>query len=75
MPEHARIAIIGTGWWSSIAHLPVLAAHSAAQITAICHTREEVLAWVTIAAAPQDGNAEFNKDFNKLTIDLKGRML
>ena len=43
MPDHARIAIIGTGWWSSTAHFPALAAHPAAQITAICDTREEVL--------------------------------
>ncbi len=44
MPDQARIAIIGTGWWSSTAHFPALAAHPAAQITAICDTREEVLA-------------------------------
>ncbi len=44
MPDVAKIAIIGTGWWSSTAHFPALVAHPAAQITAICDTREDVLA-------------------------------
>lgn len=42
----ARIAIIGTGWWATTAHLPALVAHPGAEIVAICDQRPEVLARV-----------------------------
>jgi predicted dehydrogenase len=39
----ARIAIVGTGWWATEAHLPVIKNHTEAEITAICDTRPERL--------------------------------
>jgi predicted dehydrogenase len=27
MPEHASIAVVGTGWWATTAHLPAMKAH------------------------------------------------
>jgi predicted dehydrogenase len=42
----ARIAVIGTGWWATTAHLPALAANSAADIVAICDQRSDLLARV-----------------------------
>lgn len=51
----ARIAIIGTGWWATDAHIPALLAHPDAEIAAICDTRVEkaqaALDW--IAAQPE----------------------
>jgi predicted dehydrogenase len=28
MPEQAKIAVVGTGWWATTAHLPALMAHA-----------------------------------------------
>ncbi len=44
MPDKARIAVIGTGWWATTAHLPTLQAHPDAEIAAISDLRPEVLA-------------------------------
>lgn len=42
----ARIAVIGTGWWATTAHLPALDAHPDAEIVAICDQRPDLLARV-----------------------------
>jgi predicted dehydrogenase len=42
----ARIAIIGTGWWATTAHLPALFANRAAEVVAICDQRADLLARV-----------------------------
>ena len=39
----ARIAVIGTGWWATTAHLPALSTNPAAEIVAICDQRSELL--------------------------------
>jgi predicted dehydrogenase len=36
MPAKARIAVIGTGWWSTYSHIPSLQANPAAELVAIC---------------------------------------
>jgi predicted dehydrogenase len=46
MPKKARIAIIGTGWWATTAHLPALSANPSAEIVAICDQRPDLLARV-----------------------------
>jgi predicted dehydrogenase len=40
----ARIAVIGTGWWSSAAHFPALQRHPDAEVVAICDQREAAVA-------------------------------
>ncbi len=40
----ARIAVIGTGWWSTFAHIPTLIAHPDAELVALADIRPEVLA-------------------------------
>jgi len=42
----ARIAVIGTGWWATTAHLPALASNPDAEIAAVCDRRSDVLAHV-----------------------------
>lgn len=44
MPEKARVAIIGTGWWATTAHFPSLQAHPDAEIVAIVDQRPDTLA-------------------------------
>ena len=43
MPPKARIAVIGTGWWATYAHIPTLKAHPDAQLVALADVRSEVL--------------------------------
>jgi predicted dehydrogenase len=43
----ARIAVVGTGWWGTTAHLPALAIHPDAEIVAVCDRRVDVLSRVT----------------------------
>ena len=44
MPETARVGVIGSGWWSTQAHLPALAANPKADLVAIADKRPEILA-------------------------------
>lgn len=39
----ARIAVIGTGWWSTFTHIPALQANPDAQLTALCDRDAERL--------------------------------
>ena len=43
MPDKARIAVIGTGWWATTAHLPSLQEDPDAEIVAVSDLRPEVL--------------------------------
>jgi predicted dehydrogenase len=43
MAKKARVAVIGSGWWSSVAHIPTLQAHPDAELVAICDSREDTL--------------------------------
>jgi predicted dehydrogenase len=36
MTHKARIAIVGTGWWSTFTHIPGLQAHDGAELVALC---------------------------------------
>jgi predicted dehydrogenase len=43
MTDKARIAVIGTGWWSTTAHIPTLKAHPDAELVALADIRPDVL--------------------------------
>ena len=58
----ARIAIIGTGWWATTAHLPALRARPDAEIVAICDQRNDVLD----KAASKYGIAKTYSDYRQL---------
>ncbi len=47
MSHKARIAVIGTGWWATYAHIPALQAHPEAELVAVSDVRPEVLARVS----------------------------
>jgi predicted dehydrogenase len=38
MTAKARVAVIGTGWWSTYTHIPALLAHPQAELVALCDT-------------------------------------
>ena len=44
MPTKARIAVIGTGWWSTYAHIPTLKNHSEVELVALVDVRPDILA-------------------------------
>ncbi|HZG65504.1 MAG TPA: Gfo/Idh/MocA family oxidoreductase [Herpetosiphonaceae bacterium] len=43
MPTKARIAVIGTGWWSTYSHIPALQANPDAELVAVCDRDPEKL--------------------------------
>lgn len=48
----ARIGIIGTGWWSTTAHIPGLLANPDAELAALCDRSAEALARATAVFGP-----------------------
>mgnify|MGYP006308555039 FL=1 len=46
MPDKARIAVIGTGWWATATHIPALLDHPDAELVAICDADADKLASV-----------------------------
>ena len=43
MVARARIAVIGTGWWATYAHIPTILKHSDAELVALADIRPDVL--------------------------------
>lgn len=43
MPDIARIAVIGTGWWATTAHIPALQANPKASLVALADIRADTL--------------------------------
>ncbi len=43
MNDKARIAVIGTGWWSTFAHIPTLKKHPEVELVALADIRPEIL--------------------------------
>ena len=43
MPDTARIAVIGTGWWATTAHIPALQANPNASLIALADMRADAL--------------------------------
>lgn len=43
MTTKARIAVIGTGWWSTYTHIPALQSHDGADLVALCDSNTEKL--------------------------------
>jgi predicted dehydrogenase len=41
--QKARVAVIGTGWWATTAHIPALRANPDAELVALCDRSQEAL--------------------------------
>ena len=48
----ARIAVVGTGWWATTAHIPALRQNPDAELVALCDRSPEALARATAAFGP-----------------------
>jgi predicted dehydrogenase len=48
----ARVAVIGTGWWSTYAHIPSLRQNSQAELVAFCDSSPEALERAVAAFGP-----------------------
>ena len=48
----ARVAVVGTGWWSTTAHIPALLQNPNAELVALCDRSREALARATAAFGP-----------------------
>lgn len=62
MAEKARVAVIGTGWWSTYTHIPGLIEHPNAELVALCDRNPEALA----AAAERYGIDRTYSDVDEL---------
>lgn len=73
MSAPARIAVIGTGWWSTYTHIPALLEHADAQLVALCDANGEKLA----AAADAYGVEHTYQDLGQMlaTEQLDGAVI
>ena len=62
MPDKARIAVIGTGWWATYAHIPTLKGHPDVDLVALADSRPEVV----VKAAQHYGVEKTYTDVNTL---------
>ena len=58
----ARIGVIGTGWWSTVAHLPALLHNPDAELVAIADLRPQILS----NAAKHYGIKKTYTDYNDM---------
>jgi len=65
--KNVRVAVIGTGWWATAAHLPAICAHPEATLAAIADARPERLA----AAAAAFGNPPAYTDHRALLAEQR----
>jgi predicted dehydrogenase len=52
MTSKARLAVIGTGWWATTAHLPAIRKHPDAELVALADRRPEALQKAVAAYGP-----------------------
>jgi predicted dehydrogenase len=62
--RRARIGVIGTGWWSTYAHLPALVANPEAEVAALAEIRPDVLA----RAAERYGVSRTYTDYRQMLV-------
>jgi predicted dehydrogenase len=65
----ARIAVIGTGWWATTAHLPALSANPAAEIVAVCDQRSDLLARVADKFNVAKSYTDYRQMLKQETLD------
>jgi len=69
MSDKARIAVIGTGWWATYAHIPTLKAHPDAELVAISDVRPEMLARASEKYAVDAAYTDFREMLEKESLD------
>jgi predicted dehydrogenase len=61
MPSKARIAVIGTGWWSTQTHIPRLLAHPDAELVALCDAAPDRLQAAAAAYTVRTTYSDYQK--------------
>ena len=69
MPDKARIAVIGTGWWSTFAHIPTLKAHPDVELVALADIRPDVLAKAAEHYKVEKAYGDFREMLERETLD------
>jgi len=65
----ARIAVIGSGWWATEAHIPGVLAHPDAELVAICDTRPERLHTAARAFDVQRAYTDYREMLEREALD------
>ena len=69
MAKKARIAVIGTGWWATYAHIPALKAHPEAELVALAEIRPDVLSKAARFYGVERTYTDFREMLAKETLD------
>ena len=69
MADQARIAIIGSGWWATTAHIPALQAHPDAQIVAIADQRPDALERAAAKYGIQNTYTDYRRMLDREDLD------
>ncbi len=69
MSNKARIAVIGTGWWATYAHIPTLKAHPDAELVAIADVRPDMLGRAAEKYAIDAAYTDFREMLEKESLD------
>lgn len=69
MPQKARVAVVGTGWWATYAHIPTLKAHPDADLVALSDVRPEMLERTAKKYGVDAAYTDFREMLEKESID------
>jgi predicted dehydrogenase len=67
--QKARVAVIGTGWWSTTAHIPALKNNPDAELVALCDRQPERLAKADAAYGPVKTYTDVNEMLAQEKLD------
>ncbi|MEP7285645.1 MAG: Gfo/Idh/MocA family oxidoreductase [Chloroflexota bacterium] len=67
--EKARIGIIGTGWWTTTAHIPALMQNPNAELVALADKRKETLDKATACCQPVKAYLDYREMLAKEKLD------
>ena len=69
MSDQARIAVIGTGWWATTAHIPTLNTHPDAELVALSDARPDVLSKAAAKYEVRKTYVDYREMLQKETLD------
>jgi predicted dehydrogenase len=65
----ARVAIIGTGWWSTYTHIPGMQAHPDAELVAVADRSDPALAKANAAYGPLNSYSDYREMLAREQLD------
>jgi predicted dehydrogenase len=67
--QRARVAVVGTGWWSTFAHIPGLHANPDAELVALCDKRPDALQTAAASVGGVKTYTDYQQMLAKETLD------